>query len=842
MYRCLSRSSLQFGKKYHFYNHRCYETAQTNGRRKTSRLSCSCTTTSQIRSSTGTNNLYATCPQNIHLNLRDHPCHSRPFSTSRSSFDVSKWIAAASKRITNIQDSISTKYFKREYFALTRILERSGLNSIPALQRLQGLGNINLFSSSRPTNQQRNQNENGKEEEEDSAKRGGEGDNIRMLLVLMLILTLLNFLSKGDEAQSVSWQTFVNEMLMKGEVKYVSLTYYDSDGSGQSSNPESDVVHVYVHDGAIIMGREVGRGQPNHFRMRVGNINKFETKLRRIEDSLGIAIHDRIQVKYKHITSDGLSSIMGTVLVMAVLFYIIRSAMKGGGGMNTFSQMTKAKFTLVEEGGSKGVTFRDVAGLKEAKVEVMEFVDYLKRPGKYQALGAQVPKGALLLGPPGCGKTLLAKAVATEANVPFMAMAGSEFVEMIGGLGAARVRNLFKEARKRSPCIVYIDELDAIGRKRSDNASVGSSGEEEQTLNQLLVEMDGMGTQKGVIMLASTNRADILDRALLRPGRFDRHIMIDSPTLIERKEIFEVHLKKLTLELKPEAYSTRLAQLTPGMSGADIANVCNEAALHAARESKKVVGAADFESAIERVIAGATKVNRVMSEEERRVVAFHESGHALTGWLLEHTDALMKVSILPRASAALGFAQYLPSDQKLYSTEQLFDRMCMALGGRAAEALIFNKITTGAQDDLNKVTKMAYSQIQSYGMNERVGQVSFAEGKSSELGKRPYSQRLQSVIDEEARQLVTKAYRTTEKLLRDNSDKLKKLSHELLKTEVLNYVDVEAILGPPPFGEKKQLNIDEFDVFAEEENGDDGNNNGDGASRNKKKEQDNEYS
>ncbi|XP_022092064.1 paraplegin-like [Acanthaster planci] len=715
-----------------------------------------------------------------------------------------------------------SRFLIREYHALARLLQRSAPNGT-AVQHI-GLENISFFSTSSWQNQQHDdRNQDRKDEEEDAAKRGSEGDNIRMLLVLMLILTLLNFLSKEDEAQSISWQTFIKEMLMKGEVKYVSVTYYDSDGSGKSTNPESDVVHVYAHDGAIINGREVGRGQPNHFRMRVGNIDKFEAKLRQVEDSLGIALHDRIQIKYKHVTSDGLSGILGTLLIMAVIFYIIRSAMRGGGGMNTFTQMTKARFTLVEEGGSKGVTFKDVAGLKEAKTEVMEFVDYLKRPAKYQELGAKVPRGALLLGPPGCGKTLLAKAVASEANVPFLAMAGSEFVEMIGGLGAARVRNLFKEARKRAPCIVYIDELDAIGRKRTDNFSLGSSGEEEQTLNQLLVEMDGMGTQKGVIMLASTNRADILDKALLRPGRFDRHILIDSPTLIERKEIFEVHLKKLTLENKPESYSKRLAQLTPGMSGADIANICNEAALHAARENKKLVSGEDFESAIERVIAGATKVNRVMSEEERCVVAFHESGHALVGWLLEHTDALMKISIVPRASAALGFAQYLPSDQKLYSTDQLLDRMCMALGGRAAEALVFNKVTTGAQDDLNRVTKMAYAQIQSYGMNDRVGQVSFPDGKSSELGTRPYSQMLQGIIDEEARKLVTNAYRRTETLLSDNMDKLRLLSTELLKTEVLNYVDVEALLGPPPFGPKKQINLDEFDVLGDHDDSDNGN-------------------
>ncbi|XP_071497391.1 mitochondrial inner membrane m-AAA protease component paraplegin-like, partial [Diadema antillarum] len=669
---------------------------------------------------------------------------------------------------------------------------------------------VRAFSTSGP--HQQGQERQDQKEDEDPGKKAGDGENIRMLIVLILILTLLNLLSKGDEAQNISWQTFVNDMLAKGEVKSVSVTYYDSDGSGESKNPESDVVHVFLHDGAIVFGREVGRGQPNHFRMRVGNIQNFEQKLRQAENELGIRQNDRIQIRYRHASSDGMISIVGTVLVLGFLLYIIRSAMRGGG-MNAFTQLTKARFTVVEEGASKGVSFKDVAGLKEAKQEVMEFVDYLKRPEKFQELGAKVPKGALLLGPPGCGKTLLAKAVATEANVPFLAMAGSEFVEMIGGLGAARVRSLFKEARKRAPCIVYIDELDAIGRKRSESINFQSSGEEEQTLNQLLVEMDGMGTQKGVIMLASTNRADILDKALLRPGRFDRHILIDTPTLIERREIFEVHLKKLVLERRPEDYSLRLAQLTPGMSGADIANICNEAALHAARESHKVVDIENFEFAVERVVAGAAKASKVMSPEERKVVAFHESGHALAGWLLEHTDALMKISIVPRANAALGFAQYLPSDQKLYSKEQLFDRMCMALGGRVAEAIIFNKVTTGAQDDLNRVTKMAYAQVRSLGMNDEVGHVSFPEGNSSELGKRPYSQRLQQVIDEEARKLVTSAYRATEKLLSDNTENLKLLANKLLEKEVLNYKDVEALLGPPPFGEKKQIGIGDFDLL-----------------------------
>lgn len=378
--------------------------------------------------------------------------------------------------------------------------------------------------------------------------------------------------------------------------------------------------------------------------------------------------------------------------------------------------MGRAKFTLVDpiEGG-KGVLFRDVAGLQEAKQEVMEFVDYLKTPERYQKLGAKVPKGALLLGPPGCGKTLLAKAVATEAQVPFLSMNGSEFIEMIGGLGAARVRDLFKEAKKRAPCIIYIDEIDAIGKQRASGmVSQFSSGESEQTLNQLLVEMDGMASKEGVLMLASTNRADVLDKALLRPGRFDRHILIDLPNLTERKEIFEKHLSGISLEYEPSKYSSRLSILTPGFSGADIANVCNEAALHAARNGAKKVVEKNLEYAVERLVGGTEKRSHALSTVERRVIAYHESGHALVGWLLKNSDVLLKVTIVPRTSLALGFAQYTPSEQKLYSKEELFDKMCMALGGRAAENITFNQITTGAQNDLEKVTKIAYSQVKSY--------------------------------------------------------------------------------------------------------------------------------
>uniref|UniRef100_A0A8C7UCI5 Mitochondrial inner membrane m-AAA protease component paraplegin n=1 Tax=Oncorhynchus mykiss TaxID=8022 RepID=A0A8C7UCI5_ONCMY len=619
-------------------------------------------------------------------------------------------------------------------------------------------------------------------------------ERLRTLFIIALIMSLLN--SINTSGGNISWNDFVNEMLAKGEVSRVQVV------------PESDIVEIYLHPGAVIFGRP---RLALMYRMQVANIDKFEEKLRAAEEELNIDAKDRIPVSYKRtgFFGNALYALGMAAIGVAILWYIFRLAGMGGkeGGFSAFNQLKMAKFTIVDGKSGKGVSFKDVAGMHEAKMEVKEFVDYLKCPDRYLNLGAKVPKGSLLLGPPGCGKTLLAKAVATEAQVPFLAMAGSEFVEVIGGLGAARVRSLFKEARARAPCIVYIDEIDAVGKKRSNNMSGFSNTEEEQTLNQLLVEMDGMGTTDHVIVLASTNRADILDNALMRPGRLDRHIFIDLPTLQERKEIYEQHLKILKLTHPASSYSLRLAELTPGFSGADIANICNEAALHAAREGYKSIDTFNFEYAVERVLAGTSvKKSKILSKEEQRIVAFHESGHALVGWLLEHTEALMKVSIAPRTNAALGFAQILPRDQYLFSKEQLFERMCMALGGRASEAITFNKVTTGAQDDLRKVTRVAYSMVKQYGMSSSVGQVSFPETvEQGAVGRRPFSQGLQQQMDHEAKLLIARAYRQTEKLLLDNRDKLIMLANALLEREVVNYEDIEALLGPPPHGPKKMI-------------------------------------
>ncbi|XP_033172369.1 paraplegin [Drosophila mauritiana] len=604
----------------------------------------------------------------------------------------------------------------------------------------------------------------------------------------------------------VSWNEFVHHMLAVGEVKELII------------RPDMEMVTIILHEGAVIKGRKVSS---TIFHMAVADANKFEEKLRDVEKRLGIK--DGVPVTYDRQT-DTTGRILMLLLVCALLMSIATrmKSIKSPLSMDSFNQMGRAKFTLVDPfDGGRGVLFRDVAGLSEAKQEVKEFVDYLKSPEKYQRLGAKVPRGALLLGPPGCGKTLLAKAVATEAQVPFLSMNGSEFIEMIGGLGAARVRDLFKEGKKRAPCIIYIDEIDAIGRQRSGTESMGqgSSGESEQTLNQLLVEMDGMATKEGVLMLASTNRADILDKALLRPGRFDRHILIDLPTLAERKEIFEKHLSSVKLESSPTTFSQRLARLTPGFSGADIANVCNEAALHAARNTQTEVSSKNLEYAVERLVGGTEKRSHALSLAERKVIAYHESGHALVGWMLPNSDILLKVTIVPRTSLALGFAQYTPSEQHLYSKEELFDKMCMALGGRAAENLVFNRITTGAQNDLEKVTKIAYSQIKKFGMNDTLGPIYVRDADETEGGgamgsggKKPFSRAMESMIDNEARHVVASAYQTTEGILTTHRDKLEKLAEALLEKETLDYDQVVQLIGPPPYDlGRRQVESVEFE-------------------------------
>lgn len=474
----------------------------------------------------------------------------------------------------------------------------------------------------------------------------------------------------------------------------------------------------------------------------------------------------------------------------------------GGGGPGGIFNIGKSKATLFDKGTKVNITFADVAGLDEAKVEVMEIVDFLKNPKKYTNLGGKIPKGALLIGPPGTGKTLLAKAVAGEAQVPFFSLSGSDFVEMFVGVGASRVRDLFKQAREKAPCIIFIDEIDAIGRARGKNAMM-SNDERESTLNQLLVEMDGFGTDVGIIVLAATNRPDVLDTALLRPGRFDRQISIDKPDLKGREAIFKVHLKPIKVSKTLDVH--KLAEQTPGFAGADIANVCNEAALIAARKNKEAVDMQDFQDAVDRVIGGLEKKNKIISPEEKKIIAFHEAGHAICGWYLEHAYPLLKVTIVPRGTAALGYAQYTPKEQYLYNTDQLNDQICMTLGGRASEEIFFHKISTGAQNDLQQITRMAYSMVTVYGMNEKVGNVSFYDPQQETAFTKPYSDETAKLIDQEVRKLIDEAYERTKKLLTEKKADVEKLANELLEKEVLFQSDVEALIGKRPFEEKKPL-------------------------------------
>ena len=505
------------------------------------------------------------------------------------------------------------------------------------------------------------------------------------------------------------------------------------------------------------------------------------------------------------------------ILLIGLLFVMMMRKVGGpgggSGGPGGIFNIGKSKATLFDKSSRVNINFGDVAGLDEAKVEVMEIVDFLKNPKKYTALGGKIPKGALLIGPPGTGKTLLAKAVAGEAQVPFFSLSGSDFVEMFVGVGASRVRDLFKQAREKAPCIIFIDEIDAIGRARGKNMMM-SNDERENTLNQLLVEMDGFGTDLGIIILAATNRPDVLDTALLRPGRFDRQITIDKPDMVGREAIFKVHLSPIKISTTLDIY--KLAEQTPGFAGADIANVCNEAALIAARKNKEAVDMSDFQDAIDRVIGGLEKKNKIISPEEKEIIAYHEAGHAICGWFLEHAYPLLKVTVVPRGSAALGYAQYTPKEQYLYNTDQLMDQICMTLGGRASEDIFFGKISTGASNDLQQITKIAYSMITVYGMNDKVGNISYYDPNQENTFTKPFSEETGKMIDEEVRKLINLAYIRTKELLTQKKGDVELLAKELLRKEVLFKSDVEALIGKRPYEEKKALDIKPEDVVAKE--------------------------
>ncbi len=553
------------------------------------------------------------------------------------------------------------------------------------------------------------------------------------------------------------------------------------------------------------------------FTYQIGSVEIFSGQMKETRDSLVSRMRQdsvpaaqitEFQKQYPFPVSyidrkDVFGDIMGYLLLPVILigawFLIMRFMSKGGGGAGgQIFNIGKSKAQLFDKDTSVSITFNDVAGLEEAKVEIMEIVDFLKNPSKYTNLGGKIPKGALLVGPPGTGKTLLAKAVAGEAKVPFFSISGSDFVEMFVGVGASRVRDLFRQAKEKAPCIIFIDEIDAIGRARGRNAITGANDERENTLNQLLTEMDGFGTNAGVIILAATNRADILDRALMRAGRFDRQINVELPDLEERKAIFQVHLKPLKLD--PGLDVGFLAKQTPGFSGADIANVCNESALIAARKNKSTIEKQDFLDAIDRIIGGLEKRNKIISVHEKKVIAYHESGHATTSWLLEYAHPLVKVTIVPRGKA-LGAAWYLPEERQITTYEQMFDEITSAMGGRASEELVFGKVSTGALNDLEKVSKQAYAMVVYFGLNKEIGNISFydSSGQNEYAFQKPYSEKTAETIDQEVRKIVEAAYERAKTILGENRDKLEQLATLLLDREVIFREDLEEIFGKRPW-------------------------------------------
>ena len=562
-----------------------------------------------------------------------------------------------------------------------------------------------------------------------------------IVVVLLGVATLLN----GNTLSPITFQRFEEDMLKQHDVDRV-VAY---------RNGDLVVAEVYIKKESLNKPQYAdAKKEQRSFNMNGADSPQYvftDATFESLKQSINNAEKDfpdsqKISISYEQGHESLLSNwfvqcIIMAVLLVAVWLFIMRrmSGGAGGGPGGQIFNIGKSKATLFDKEAQVSVTFNDVAGLEEAKQEVMEIVDFLKNPKKYTNLGGKIPKGALLIGAPGTGKTLLAKAVAGEAQVPFFSLSGSDFVEMFVGVGASRVRDLFRQAKDKAPCIIFIDEIDAIGRARGKNNIVGGNDERENTLNQLLVEMDGFGTDSGIIILAATNRPDVLDSALLRPGRFDRQVSIDKPDLNGREQIFKVHLKPVKLADGVDA--KKLSAQTPGFAGAEIANVCNEAALIAARKNKEAVDMQDFQDAIDRVIGGLEKKNKIISPEEKRIVAYHEAGHAIAGWFLEHADPLVKVSIVPRGVAALGYAQYLPKEQFLYTTEQLEDGMCMTLGGRVAEDITFGKISTGAQNDLERITKLAYAMVTIYGMNDKVGNVSFNDTQGEYQFNKPYSEK-----------------------------------------------------------------------------------------------------
>ncbi|TBN05561.1 ATP-dependent metallopeptidase FtsH/Yme1/Tma family protein [Hyunsoonleella flava] len=622
-----------------------------------------------------------------------------------------------------------------------------------------------------------------------------------IILSLFLVFTLFNNsgLDSGNTTNPTQFFNFVKD----GEVEKVEIVnrrlakvYLTKEASQKEIHRKSKPTSFSLSAAQI----------PN-YRFEFGELEIFQNELNKIIEEENLELEPVYLTEENHL-ADFLIGILPFVLLIGVWIFIMRrmSGGAGGGAGGQIFNIGKSKAKLFDQNTEVKTSFKDVAGLEGAKEEVQEIVDFLKYPEKYTTLGGKIPKGALLVGPPGTGKTLLAKAVAGEAKVPFFSLSGSDFVEMFVGVGASRVRDLFKQAKEKSPSIIFIDEIDAIGRARGKNAMSGSNDERENTLNQLLTEMDGFGTNTNVIVMAATNRADILDKALMRAGRFDRQIFVDLPDVRERKEIFEVHLRPLkkTKDLDTDF----LSKQTPGFSGADIANVCNEAALIAARNGKKAVDKQDFLDAVDRIIGGLEKKNKIITPSEKQAVAYHEAGHATVSWMLEHAAPLVKVTIVPRGRS-LGAAWYLPEERLIVRPEQMLDEMCAALGGRAAEQVIFNKISTGALSDLEKVTKQARAMVTIYGLSDKVGNLTYYDSGQNEYGfTKPYSEKTAELIDKEISDIIEKQYERAVKLLEANKDKLTELAEVLLEKEVIFKDNLEKIFGKRPFEKEERENLD----------------------------------
>ncbi|GAA0171272.1 metalloprotease [Lithospermum erythrorhizon] len=665
------------------------------------------------------------------------------------------------------------------------------------------------------------------ESKEESGKgdQGGPEDNFSKQMqnlaapLMFMAFVLSSIIFSAQEQQEISFQEFKNNLLEPGLVDHIVVVDKSRAKVYVKTTPGANETNADIIKGPTDGTYPARKGGQLKYYFTIGSIESFEEKLEEAQEGLGIDPHNYVPVTY----ADEMNLFKEIVkfaptLLLVGFLYFMGKKMQGGlgvggpggkGGRGIFN-IGKAQVTKMDKNSKNKVYFKDVAGCDEAKQEIMEFVHFLKNPKKYEELGAKIPKGALLVGPPGTGKTLLAKATAGESAVPFLSISGSDFMEMFVGVGPARVRSLFQEARQCAPSIIFIDEIDAIGRARGRGGFSGGNDERESTLNQLLVEMDGFGSTAGVVVLAGTNRPDILDKALLRPGRFDRQITIDKPDIKGRHQIFRIYLKKLKLDQDPSYYSQRLAALTPGFAGADIANVCNEAALIAARGENAIINMQHFESAIDRVIGGLEKKNKVISKLERRTVAYHESGHAVTGWFLEHAEPLLKVTIVPRGTAALGFAQYVPNENLLMTKEQLFDMTCMTLGGRAAEQVLIGKISTGAQNDLEKVTEMTYAQVAVYGFSDKVGLLSFPKRDDSFQMNKPYSSKTAAIIDNEVREWVAKAYDRTIQLVEEHKDHVAKIAELLLEKEVLHQEDLVRVLGERPYKSNEPTNYDRF--------------------------------